>query len=40
MQMSDLLGKIRLIGDNTGQPEKATKAVPPPPTLPVAQPKA
>ena len=40
MQMSELLGKIRLIGDNTGQANKATKVVPTSPTLPVAQPKA
>src|SRR6266513_1814569 len=40
MQMSELLGKIRLIGDNTGQANKATTVVPSPPTLPVAQPKA
>ena len=40
MKMSELLGKIRLIGDNTGQPNKATTVVPSSPTLPVAQPKA
>ena len=40
MKMSELLGKIRLIGDNSGQPDKATTVVPTSPTLPVAQPKA
>ena len=40
MKMSELLAKVRLIGDNTGQPDKAAKVVPPSPTLPVAQPKA
>jgi flotillin len=41
MQMSDLLGKIRLIGDNKPAARtESTTTVLPPPTLPVAQPKA